>query len=161
MGKVKCEKCGKEFKDIRGLKGHMAGVHGVVGRADYKVLLEELKSIKETIEKINKIHEGIKHLDKEIHEVPEHIHIPAYHIAELNVSEREKLSEIHKQLTNHIPHMLTEVEEKLKGLEKKKGSFLELMGIGAILYLLLWGLGKITEGSSPKPMGFKGVKTRA
>jgi hypothetical protein len=61
---VKCEKCGKEFKDNRGLKGHMAGVHGLAGRADYKVVLQELANLKETLEKF---YRGLKHLDAELH----------------------------------------------------------------------------------------------
>jgi hypothetical protein len=72
MKKVKCDICGKEFKAPQGLKGHMAGVHGIIERKDLVVVLEKLEENRMILNKIlKKIEEHEKSIEKHIFE--EHI----------------------------------------------------------------------------------------
>jgi hypothetical protein len=48
---IVCDKCGKEFKNARGLAGHMAGVHGVKWgmNATLEGMRQELDGVKEAL----------------------------------------------------------------------------------------------------------------
>jgi hypothetical protein len=51
-----CTVCGKEFRELRGLKGHMAGVHGVKQglNATMQGFTNELKEVRESLARLEK-----------------------------------------------------------------------------------------------------------